>query len=237
MLFVLHLYFFVSDLTPCSYLLVFVLHVWAISTPCPYFLLLVVPLYPSECPCLLVFVLPSCSCRSDLTLTSLFLSCDTRSSSLSNRERWTAVECYGSRAFSRIMSDPPILVVGGVRQRGWKMYGTRCCALRVAVRWSTDGCIVSASEVPLAQITNGLILFFCRLWNITVSYNKTNGIKKHVIYRQALDNNIIAVIKSTAVKCYVASSLSCFQGRSDSLPLPLSSLALMMPRSILQEYF
>ncbi len=41
------------------------------------------------------------------------------------------------------------------------MYGTRGCALLVAVRLkSTDGCTVSASEVPFPQIMIGLILFF-----------------------------------------------------------------------------
>ncbi|KAK8371936.1 hypothetical protein O3P69_019095 [Scylla paramamosain] len=49
--------------------------------------------------------------------------CDTRSSSISDGERWTVDEYYGSHAFFRITSDPPILVVAGVRQKNCKCMG------------------------------------------------------------------------------------------------------------------
>ena len=56
---------------------------------------------------------------------SLFLSYDTRSSSFRDGERWTADEYFGSRAFFRIMSDPPTLEVDGVQVADEAVYTCR----------------------------------------------------------------------------------------------------------------
>ncbi len=63
------------------------------------------------------------------------------------------------------------------------MYGTRgCAAMRVAEQKNRR---LHCRSLGGATWSNyeWFNLIFCRLWNITVSYNKTNGIKKHVIYR------------------------------------------------------
>ncbi|XP_045133335.1 nephrin-like [Portunus trituberculatus] len=52
-------------------------------------------------------------------------SYDTRSSSFSDGERWTADEYFGTRAFFRIMSDPPTLVVDGVQVADEAVYTCR----------------------------------------------------------------------------------------------------------------
>ncbi|KAG0718036.1 hypothetical protein GWK47_053272 [Chionoecetes opilio] len=52
-------------------------------------------------------------------------SYDTRSSSFKKGERWTAEGYFGSRAFFRIMSDPPTLVVEGVQVADEAVYTCR----------------------------------------------------------------------------------------------------------------